>query len=227
MPMPNWPPVTVTWPPPLLPTPIQATLQTWLQHLPPTLTPAVPQTPAMQNSKAWPPQTWPQMPVQNRHYVPPHEQQPIPHHKFNRIYSLTDDDDDDDGTTTTTSSQPLHPPTHQHLLWPDLPAKQTIKEKTMAGVPPWPTNLCLSLSVNNWLEWSHHLLASLSMGQLDVYPLGKLKCPECVTDPIGCKNWQGNNGMVLGFMTTHMFPAKSQYITTCMMSVAAYSLLHQ
>jgi hypothetical protein len=27
-----------------------------------------------------------------------------------------------------------------------------IKEKTMAGVPTWPTNLCLSLNANNWLE---------------------------------------------------------------------------
>ena len=97
----------------------------------------------------------------------------------------------------------------------------------VAGVPPWPTDLHLSLSVNNWLKWSHHLVTSLSMGQLDVYPLSKLKCPERAMDPIGCENWQGNDGMVLGFMTTHMFPAESQYIATCTTSVVAYSLLCQ
>ena len=37
-----------------------------------------------------------------------------------------------------------------------------IKEKTMAGVPSWPPDLCLSLNTNNWLEWSRHLITSLS-----------------------------------------------------------------
>ena len=46
-----------------------------------------------------------------------------------------------------------------------------IREKTMAGIPSWPPNLCLSLNTNNWLEWSQHLITSLEMGQLDKYPL--------------------------------------------------------
>ena len=44
----------------------------------------------------------------------------------------------------------------------------------MAGVPPWPSDLKLSLNSSNWLEWLCHLLMSLQMGQLDQYPLGLL-----------------------------------------------------
>jgi hypothetical protein len=57
-----------------------------------------------------------------------------------------------------------------------------IKEKTMAGVPTWPTNLCLSLNANNWLEWSHEILNNLKMAQLDVYPAGLLPCPDSRLD---------------------------------------------
>lgn len=63
----------------------------------------------------------------------------------------------------------------------------------MTGVPAWPTDLCLSLNKNNWLEWSRHLITALKMGQLDVYPLGLLKCPDQATDKAGHENWQGND----------------------------------
>jgi len=45
----------------------------------------------------------------------------------------------------------------------------------MAGIPPWPMDLKLSLNANNWLEWSWQLLTLLEMGQLDEYPLGLLQ----------------------------------------------------
>jgi hypothetical protein len=231
----TWPPSTVTWPPtPIVPQPPTVPQPPFIPQTPILpQPPVVPHTPVVQNwpQPTWPQPTWPQTPVHNRHYVPPQEQQAIQRGSFNRIYSLTDNDNDDRASTATSSQSMIPPsappPARQHLLWPDLPNKRIIKEKTMAGVPPWPTDLRLSLNANNWLEWSRRLLASLSMGQLDIYPLGTLPCPERATDLIGCENWQGNDRMVLGFMMTHMFPAESQYIATCSTSAEAYALLRQ
>jgi hypothetical protein len=105
--------------------------------------------------------------------------------------------------------------------------QEVIKEKTMAGVPNWPTNLRLSLIANNWLEWSRELINHLKMAQLHVYPLGLLSCPDQHTDRASYCNWQGNDQMVLGYISQHIFPAESQHIDNCVTSAEAYRLLRR
>jgi hypothetical protein len=78
----------------------------------------------------------------------------------------------------------------------------------MAGVPPWPADLKLSLNAGNWLEWSRQLRTSLEMGPLDANPLGLLKCPDFQSDQMGYRIWHGNDRMVLRFMKAHMFPSE-------------------
>ena len=97
----------------------------------------------------------------------------------------------------------------------------------MAGIPPWPVDLCLSLNMNNWLEWSCQLVMSLEMGQLDVYPLGLLKCPSHCSDRTNYCNWCRNDHMVLGFMWSHLFSSEAQCIAHCDTSVEAYWTLHR
>jgi hypothetical protein len=182
--------------------------------------------------------------------LPPHQatQQP---NAFDRVYTpllapIADEDDDDDisrqSTPTPSEAAPAHcnslaaltrrslparqlTPARQPLLWPTPPGRRTIKEKTMAGVLPWPADLCLSLGANNWLEWSRHVLTSLEMGQLDIYPLGLLNRPNQATDESSYENWCGNDRMVLGYMRSHMFPSESQYIEACTTSAEAFSML--
>jgi hypothetical protein len=109
-----------------------------------------------------------------------------------------------------------------------LPSDQDIiREKTMAGVPAWSPNLCLSLNTNNWLEWSRELINGLKMAQLHIYPLGLLSCPNQHTDRISHHNWHGNDQMVLGYITAHIFPAESQHIANCVTSADAYRSLRQ
>ena len=74
----------------------------------------------------------------------------------------------------------------------------------MAGVPPWPADLRLSLNANNWLEWSRQLIMSLEMGQLDVYPLSLLTHPSPRSDKTSYRNWRRNDRMVLGFIRSHL-----------------------
>jgi transposase InsO family protein len=105
--------------------------------------------------------------------------------------------------------------------------QEVIKEKTMAGVPNWPTNLRLSLIANNWLEWSRELINHLKMAQLHVYPLGLLSCPNQHTDRASYRNWRGNDQMVLGYISQHIFPAESQHIDNCVTSAEAYRLLRR
>jgi hypothetical protein len=77
---------------------------------------------------------------------PPHKSGPITRvTKFNEIYGQMGIDPNDD--------------------------QDVIREKTMAGVPAWPTDLRLSLNANNWLEWSREVLNNLKMAQLHVYPI--------------------------------------------------------
>ena len=95
----------------------------------------------------------------------------------------------------------------------------------MAGVPPWPMDLKLSLNANNWLDWSRQLRTSLEMGQLDEYPLGLLRCPEYREDALGYRNWHGNDRMILGFMRAHMYSSETQYIAECVTSAEAYDSL--
>ncbi len=95
----------------------------------------------------------------------------------------------------------------------------------MAGIPPWPMDLKLSLNANNWLEWSWQLLTLLEMGQLDEYLLGLLQCPDLHLDPWGHCHWHGNDHMILGFMCVHMYSLESQHIATCTTSSDAYSSL--
>ena len=102
-----------------------------------------------------------------------------------------------------------------------------IREKTMAGIPSWPPNLCLSLNTNNWLEWSQHLITSLEMGQLDKYPLGLLECPDRQTDRTGYSNWRGNDRMILRYMRSHMYSSETQCIAKCLTSAGAYNTLRQ
>jgi hypothetical protein len=97
----------------------------------------------------------------------------------------------------------------------------------MAGVPNWPTNLRLSLIANNWLEWSRELINHLKMAQLHVYPLGLLSCPNQHTDRASYRNWRGNDQMVLGYISLHIFPAESQHIDNCVTSAEAYRLLRR
>ena len=78
--------------------------------------------------------------------------------------------------SSSSDSSPASPP-HCSLHEKKAKARSTIREKTMAGIPPWPSDLKLSLNSSNWLEWSRHLLTSLQMGQLDQYPLGLLARP--------------------------------------------------
>ena len=82
---------------------------------------------------------------------------------------------DEEQSTAHTSRDPRHCYCSPS---PDVYENPAIKEKTMAGIPPWPADLQLSLNTNNWLEWLHQLINSLEMGQLNIYPLGLLKCPN-------------------------------------------------
>lgn len=95
----------------------------------------------------------------------------------------------------------------------------------MSGVPAWPSDLKLSLNTGNWLEWSRWLTSSLSMGQLDGYPLGRITCPNVTADRTGFQNWIGNDNMVLGFMRTQMFTSEVQHIAHCSTSEDAFLLL--
>jgi hypothetical protein len=144
-----------------------------------------------------------------------------------------------------TTGRPTHstPPARIHLPPPPpynhahnvntssrtrLPSDQdVVREKTMAGVPTWPPNLRLSLNANNWLEWSRELINGLKMAQLHVYPLGLLGCPNQHTVHISHRNWRSNDQMILGYITTHIFPAESQHIVNCATSTDAYQSLQQ
>ena len=97
----------------------------------------------------------------------------------------------------------------------------------MAGVPPWPVDLCLSFQTNNWLNWSHHVLISLEVGQHNIYPCSLIKHPDKATDKNNYENWCGNDQMVLGYMRSHMYPSEAQYITACTTSAEAFNLLRQ
>ena len=126
------------------------------------------------------------------------------------------------------------PPTHisTHRALAGLPIDSddddtAVKEKTMAGVPTWPANLRLSFNANNWLEWSRELINSLEMRQLDVYPLGILKCPDRRIDRASSRNWRGNDRMVLAYMRSHMYPTESQLITHCQTSAEAFKFLRR
>jgi hypothetical protein len=105
--------------------------------------------------------------------------------------------------------------------------QDVIKEKTMAGVPTWPSNLCLSLNANNWLEWSCEILNNLKMAQLNIYPLSLLSCPDSCLDHASHHNWRGNNQMVLRYMNSHMYLAECQCIAECPTSVEAYKTLRR
>ena len=102
-----------------------------------------------------------------------------------------------------------------------------LKCKTLAGLPSWPSDLKLSLTAGNWLEWSCFLLCSLAMMQLDEYPLGLLCCPDVNTDPLGHHYWNGNDRMILGYMQSQMYSVEIQYINSCHTSAQAYQTLHQ
>ena len=95
----------------------------------------------------------------------------------------------------------------------------------MAGVPTWPVDLRLSLNANNWLEWSRQLVTLLEMGQLDVYPLGLLACPNHRSNRTGYRNWCRNDHMVLGYMRSHLFSSEAQCIAQCNTSAEAYRTL--
>ena len=97
----------------------------------------------------------------------------------------------------------------------------------MVGIPTWPANLRLSLNANNWLEWSRELINGLKMAQLHVYPLGLLACPNQHLDRSSHRNWRGNDQMILGYITAHVFPSESQYIANCVTSTDAYRMLRQ
>jgi len=104
----------------------------------------------------------------------------------------------------------------------ELDAGPRIRHETMAGVPPWPPKLKLSLNTGNWLEWSRRLTTSLAMGQLDRYPLGLTMCPSTVTNRMSHQNWCSNDCMILGFMQTHMFSLEIQHIAHCLTSEHAF-----
>ena len=121
-----------------------------------------------------------------------------------------------------------HITTHRALTGPpiDLDDDNTaVKEKTMAGVPTWPANLCLSFNANNGLEWSCKLINSLEIGQLDVYLLGILKCPDRRIDQTSSFNWRGNDHMILAYTHSCMYPTESQLIAHCETSAEAFKFL--
>jgi hypothetical protein len=137
-------------------------------------------------------------------------------------------------STPPARAHPPPPPPYNHACSANtssrtrLPSNQgIIREKTMAGIPTWPPNLRLSLNVNNWLEWSRELINGLKMAQLHIYPLGLLSCPNQHTNCISHCNWRGNDQMILGYITAHIFPAESQHIANCVTSADAYRLLRQ
>jgi hypothetical protein len=133
---------------------------------------------------------------------PPHKSGPITRMtKFNEIYGQMGIDPNDN--------------------------QDVIREKMMAGIPAWPTDLRLSLNANNWLEWSHKVLNNLKMAQLHMYPLGLLNCPDARLDRASNQNWRGNDQMVLGYMNSHIYLAESQYIADCTTSVEAYRTLQR
>jgi hypothetical protein len=82
-----------------------------------------------------------------------------------------------------------------------------------------------SLTAGNWLEWSRHLLRSLTMTQLDEYPLGLLCSPPEHVDPLGHCHWHGNDHMILGFMQTHMYSAEVQHTMVCNTSAEVFCML--
>ena len=146
--------------------------------------------------------------------------------------------DDVYGTGTTPARSTHPPPAYNHTQNTGMPIhrpvpvhpandRDEIKEKTMVGVPTWPANLRLSLNANNWLEWSRKLINGLKMAQLHVYPLGLLACPNQHLDRSSHRNWHGNDQMILGYITAHIFPSESQYITNCVTSADAYRMLRQ
>lgn len=100
-----------------------------------------------------------------------------------------------------------------------------LKHETLAGLPSWPSDLKLSLTAGNWLEWSRFLLRSLAMTQLDEYPLGLLHCPDVNTNPLGHCYWNSNNHMILGYMQSQMYSVEIQYINSCHTSAQAYQTL--
>ena len=125
---------------------------------------------------------------------------------------------------------PMHISTHRALAGIPIDSDDddtAVREKTMAGVPTWPTDLRLSFNAHNWLEWSHELLNSLEMGQLDVYPLGILKCPDRRIDQASSRNWRGNDRMVLAYMWSRMYPTASQLINHCQTSAEAFKFLRR
>src|SRR6266702_1653608 len=125
----------------------------------------------------------------------------------------------------TRSLHPRNSRSHRHNTYHDRNRAPLIKRETLAGLPPWPTNLKLSLSTGNWLEWSRSLLRSLTMTQLDEYPLGLLRCPDERTDLLWNHCWHGNDRMILGFMQTHMYSAEIQHIAACTTSAEAFRML--
>ena len=135
------------------------------------------------------------------------------------MFSSSSSDEEELPTHTTgRHNRPLSPDPYDHPV---------IKEKTMAGVPPWPADLRLSLNANNWIEWSRQLITSLEMGQLDAYPLGLLGCPNHRSDKTGYRNWRGNDRMILGFMRSHLFSSEAQCIAHCDTSADAYKTLRR
>jgi transposase InsO family protein len=160
---------------------------------------------------------------------------PIPfrlHHtthtpSFNDVYGTTRPTHVVRYPSTVSHSPPPPPPAYIPAPAPAAPVadRDVIKEKTMAGVPPWPTTLRLSLTANNWLEWSRELINGLKMAQLHVYPLGTLPCPNQHTDRISHRNWIGNDQMVLGYITSHVFTSESQHIEHCATSADAFRSL--
>ena len=127
---------------------------------------------------------------------------------------------------------PAHIPTH-HVCTPSPDVQYSIWQFDYQGenngwhpsLACWLT-VCLSLNVNNWLEWSCQLVMSLEMGQLDVYPLGLLNCPSHCSDRTNYCNWCRNDHMVLGFMWSHLFSSEAQCIAHCDTSMEAYWTLH-
>ncbi|KAI0256262.1 hypothetical protein BJV78DRAFT_1151040 [Lactifluus subvellereus] len=100
-----------------------------------------------------------------------------------------------------------------------------IERETLAGMPPWPPTLKLSLNVGNWHEWSRHLTSSLAICQLDDYPLNRLLCPDPRVDTVGHRAWTGNDRMILSFMRLQMNSSELQQIAACATSAEAYAIL--
>ena len=65
------------------------------------------------------------------------------------------------------------------------------------------------------------------MGQLNVYPLSLLACPNHRNDKTGYCNWCRNDCMVLGYMQSHLFSSEAQCIAQCDTSVEAYRTLRR